>query len=147
MRKTLFFQKKINLFNVEFMVIHVYDQIYDNLIVFVDLSAKLNTMLKLVGMQNNIRQATTHKAIQMFCKFTVVLFSGDAARPRCTFLTTINHLKLTKINGGRNKARKISKSIAPEIAKLFLEIMRRTVIGKSNIARRVNSLRLVTDVR
>ena len=147
MRKTLFFQKKIKLFNVQFMVIHVYDQIYDNLIVFADFSARLNTMLKLVGMYNNIKQATTHKAIEMFCKFTVVLFSGDTARSRCTFLTMINSLKLTKINGGRNKARKMSKSIAPEIARPFLEIMRMTVIGISNIARRDNSLRLVTDVR
>ena len=75
MRKTLFFQKKIKLFNVQFMVTHVYDQIYDNLIVFADFSARLNAMLKFVGMYNNIKQATTHKAIEIFCKFTVVLFS------------------------------------------------------------------------
>ena len=147
MRKTLFFQKKIKLFNVQFRVIHVYDQIYDKFIVFADLSARLNAMLKLVGMYNNIREAKTHKAIEMFCKFTVVLFSGDAARSRCTFLTMMNNFKLTNINGGRNKARKMSKSIATEITKPFLEIICMTVIGISNIARRVNSLCLVTDVR
>ena len=75
-------------------------------------------------MYNNIRQATAHKAIEMFFKFTVVLFSGDTtARSRCTFLAMVNNLKLTNINGGRNKAIEIIKNSALEIRKRFIEIM------------------------
>ena len=76
-----------------------------------------------------------------------MLFSGDTARSQCTFLAIINSLKLTNINGGRYKAKKIIKNTGPEITKSFLEIVHMTIAGKSNIVRRVSSLRLVTDVR
>ena len=74
-------------------------------------------------MYNNIRQETAHKVIEMFFKFAVVLFSGDTARSRCTFLAMVNNLKFTNINGGRNKAMKIIKNTALEIWKRFMEIV------------------------
>ena len=146
MRKTLFFQKKIKLFSVEFMVIYIYDQIYDNLIVFADLAARLNAMLKLAGRYNNIRQPTTHNAVEMFFKFFLFLFSCDTARSRRTFLAMMNNLKLTNINGGRNKAMRMIKFSELEITKLPLEIVNMTIVEMSIIATKVSSLRLVTDV-
>ena len=98
-------------------------------------------------MDSNTRQATTHKAVETVFKFFVVLFSGDAALSRCTFRTMINNLKLTNINGGRNKPRKIVIVTGKEIIKPFIDIKHLTAIVVTNIARRVSSLRLVTDVR
>ena len=79
-RKTLLFQKKIKVFNVQFMVLHVAVQMKDNLIVFVDMRARLNAVSMLVGMHSNIRQATSHKAVEMFLKFFVFPFPDDTAR-------------------------------------------------------------------
>ena len=109
MRKTLFFQKKIKLFNVEFMVTHVNAQTEDNLTLFEDFSIRKNATLTLCGMDNNIKQATAHKPVEMFLKFATVLLSG--ARSRCNFLAMANNLKLTKINGGTNMTTKIIKNI------------------------------------
>ena len=119
----------------------------ENLTVFVDFSARLNAMWKQVGMHNNIRQPTAHKAVERLLEFIVVLFSGNTARSRCTFLAMINNLKLRKINNGRNKAKKIIKDTAPEIKFIpVLEITLMAAVEMINIARRVSSLRLVTDV-
>ena len=89
---------------------------------------------------------TAHKPIEMFLKFFLVLFPGDAALSWRTFLTMINNLKLTNIIGGKNKALKAIKYAASGITKAFLDIIYKTMVGMSNIARRVSSLRLVTDV-
>ena len=93
-------------------------------------------------MNNNIRQATTHKPVEMFFKFIFALFSGNTARSRCTFLAIANNLKLTNINGGRYKTRRINKKTAREITRLFLEIVNMTVVVMSNIPKKVRSLRL-----
>ena len=85
------------------MVAHVFDQMKDNLIVFLGMRARSNAMLRLLGMYSNIRQATSHKAVETFLKFFVFLFPDDTARWRCTFLAMMNNLKLTNIKGGRNK--------------------------------------------
>ena len=66
-------------------------------------------MLILVGMYNNIRQATTHNGVEMFFKHFVLIFPGDTARSLHTFLTTTNNLKLTNIIGGRSRAIRIIK--------------------------------------
>ena len=87
----------------------------DNLTVFVDFSARLNAMRKQHGMDSNIRQPTAHKAVEIFFKFIVVLFLGDTARSRCTFLAVVNNVKLTNINAGRNTAKIIIKNAEPRI--------------------------------
>ena len=102
-------------------------------------------MLKLFGIDTNIRQATAHKAVEMFFEFTVVLFPGAIARSRCNFLAMANNFKLTKINGGTNMTVKIIKNIGKDMTP-YLEIIYTTADGISNITRKVSSLRLVTDV-
>ena len=98
-------------------------------------------------MYNNIRQATAHKAVEMFLKFFDVFFPGDTARSSCTCLAMMYNFKLTNINGGMNNAMKINEKTAQEITQAFLEIIFIIIMGISNIPRRVKSLRLVTDVR
>ena len=114
---------------------------------FSDTSQKMYAIKKLFGMDNNKRQAATYKPREMFFKFIAVLFSGDIARSLCTYLATMNNLKLITANAGRHKANRIIKYSPGEITTLFLEIVYITSVGMSNIASRVNSLRLVTDVR
>ena len=146
MRKILFFQKRIKLFNVKFMATHVNDHVQDKF-AFVNFPASSNAMSKLIGMDNNNVQPTAHKAVEMFFKFIVVLFPGDTARSRCTFLAMTNNLKLTNINGGRNTAMRTIKNTGLENSKLYPKLICMTVVVICNIARRVSSLRLVTDVR
>ena len=93
-------------------------------------------------MYNNIRKAKTHKPIEMFFKFIVVLFPGDTIRSRCTFLAMVNNLKLTNINSGRNIVVKIIKNTVEEITKPFSEIIPMTAAMTSSITRRVSNLRL-----
>ena len=76
-RKTLFFQKKITLFNVQFMATQVAVQTKVNLKVFGDSSARLTATRKLVGMHNNIKQATTHKLPEIFLELIVVFFTNN----------------------------------------------------------------------
>ena len=104
-------------------------------------------MSKQLGMYNKIRQATTHKPVEMFLNFFLVLFPDNTARPLSTFLTIINNLKLTNINSGRNMTRRIVRDTVPEITKSLLEITYMTVVRISDTARRVSNLRLVTVVR
>ena len=137
MRKTLFFQKKIKLFNVQFMVLHESAQIEENVIVLKDFPARLNAMFKLVGRYNNMRQPTTHNAGEMFFKFSLLPFSSDTARSRCTFLAMMNNLRLININGGRNKTMRMIKFNELEITKLPLEIVNMTIVKVSNIARKL----------
>ena len=85
--------------------------------------------------------------MEMFFKFFHFLFPGDTDRLLRSFLAMTANLKLTNINGGKNKAMRITKFTEIEITKPFLEIIYKTAIGMSNIARRVSGLRLVTDVR
>ena len=119
----------------------------ENLTVFVDFLARLNAMSRQLGMHNKIRQPTAHKAVEMFFILIVVLLSGNTVRSRCTFLAMIINLKLTKINDGRNKAKKIIKDTAPEIKFIpVLEMTLMTAVEMINIPRRVSSLRLFTDV-
>ena len=115
--------------------------------VFVDFSARLKAMTKQLGMYKNIRQATTHKPVEMVLNFDSFLFPGDTACSLCTFLASLNNLKLTNINGGRNTAMNIVKDTGPETIKPYLGIMCMTVVVISNTARKDSSLRLVTDVR
>ena len=85
----------------------------------------------------------------MFFKFNVGLSpgTGDTACSRLTFRAMVNNLKLTNINGGRSKARRIIKNTLPRITKPLAEIRYVTTVEMSNIARRVSNLPLVTDVR
>ena len=59
----------------------------------------------------------------------------------------VNNLKWTKINGGRNERIKIIKNTVEKTTMPFMEIISMTAVVKINIARRVSSLRRVTDVR
>ena len=104
-----------------------------------EFSARSNTMKKNLERHNNIRQATAHRPIEMFFKFIVVLFNGDIARSRRTFLTMINNLKFTKINSGINNAMRIAKKTEPRITFIPLpEIIYMAVVMMSNIARKVS---------
>ena len=78
-RKTLFFQKKIKLFNVQFMVNIVVTQMWDNLALEACLFSvlRLYTMYTTAGIDNSTRQATTNKQVEILFKSIVVLFSGD----------------------------------------------------------------------
>ena len=60
-------------------------------------------------MYNKVGPAAAHKAVEMFLKFVVVLFSGDTARSSCTFLAMMNNFILTNINEGRNNAMRIDE--------------------------------------
>ena len=55
----------------------------------------------LVGMDNTTRQATTNKQVEILFKSIVVLFSGDVAFPRRTFLEILNSFALSYNNGGK----------------------------------------------
>ena len=59
----------------------------------------------------------------------------------------VNNLKWTKINGGRNERIKIIKNTVEKTTMPLMEIIFMTAVVKINIARRVSSLRRVTDVR
>ena len=96
-------------------------------------------------MADKIRQATAHKAVEMFLRF-IVLFPGDVARSRITFLAMTNSLKLININGGRYKTMKTRINNAGLTDKPSLETTYMTAGGMSNVKKRVSSLRLVTDV-
>ena len=98
-------------------------------------------------MYNNPRHATTHKAVEMFFKFIVVRFLDDTVRSRRIFLTMVNSLRLKNRNGGKYMAKTIVNITVGRIFISLPEIKYMTVVGASNIARKVNSLRLVTDVR
>ena len=97
-------------------------------------------------MVNKIRQVTAHKAVEMFLRF-IVLFLGDVARSRFTFLAMTNSLKLMNINGGRYKTLKSRKKTEPKTSRPLLEIKYMKTGGMSDIRKRVSSLRLVTEVR
>ena len=74
---------------------------------------------KLVGMYNNIRQATIHHAVEIFFKFTF-RFPGDAARLRRAFPGNISNLKLKNINGRRKRAMIMIKDTVEESIKPLL---------------------------
>ena len=96
MRKTLFFQKKIKLLNVQLVFQMVVGQIKDNLTfedcLFSDINLK--TKYALAEEDDTKTKATTSKQLEMFFKFIVVLFSGNAAFLRRTSLEILNSLKL-----------------------------------------------------
>ena len=102
-RKTLFFQKKIKLLNVPFIVNIVVAQMRDNLALepCLFLTSILKTVYTLIGMDNTTRQATTNEQVEIVFKFIVVLFSGDVAFPRRTFLEILNSFALRYNNGGK----------------------------------------------
>ena len=108
-RKILFFQKKIKLLNVPFIVNIVVAQMRDNLALepclFVTMILK--TVYTLAGMDNTTRQATTNEQVEILFKFIVVLFSGDVAFLRRTSLEILNSLMLTYNNGGNTAELKI----------------------------------------
>ena len=83
----------------------------------------------------------------MFFKYIVLLFSGDIALCWCTFLEIVNNLKLTNVNRGENKTKKIIEATGPEIIESFTDIITNVVGAMRNIARTVSNMRLVTDVR
>ena len=85
---------------------------------FVNFLASSNAKLKLIGMDNNNVQATAHKAVEIFI---VVPSFGYVACLWCALLAMTNNLKLTKINGKRNKGRKIIVNNAQEMTKAFLK--------------------------
>ena len=107
MGKTLFFQKKIKLFNVQFMLLHVNAQRKDKFIAFdVEFSARLDAM-------TNPILATVHKITAIFFKF-FVLFPRD---------TVCLQKEFAKING-RNKHKIIVIHTEQEIrAMRLLEII------------------------
>ena len=83
----------------------------------------------------------------MFFKRIALLCSGDIALRRRTFIAIISNLKLTNVNGGKNKAMQIIEATGREMIKSFTHIIFSVVDGMTNIAKRINNLRLVTDVR
>ena len=85
-------------------------------------------MTKQLGMYKNIRQATTHKPVEMVLNFHSFLFPGDTACSLCTFLASLNNLKLTNINGGRNTAMNIVKDTGPETIYLFIYLFPSVII-------------------
>ena len=93
----------------------------DNLRMFVDFSARLKAMRKLVGMYNSIRQVKTHEPVEMFFRFNIVLFSGDTARSQCTFLVILNKFNVDKHKWLEiYKIKRIIKDTEREITKPFL---------------------------
>ena len=118
-----------------------------NLKVFGDSSARLTAIRKLVGMQSKIKQATTHKAPEIFLELIVVFFSGDVLRSRSDLRTMINNFKLTNTNGGRHRPMNISKNSVADIPKAFLPTRNVTFFTVKNTAMRASSLPLVTDAR
>ena len=129
MRKTLFLQKKIKLLNVQFMVNIVVAQTADNLALEASLFSVLilKTMYSPVIMHNTRRAPTTNKQVEILFKFIVVLFSGDAAFLRRTFLEMMNNLKLKYIKGGNTTRITISMLRAFGMIMLSLEIMFKVV--------------------
>ena len=148
-RKTLFFQKKMRLFNVELMVNSVPTQIRDSITMEASLFPVLilKTMYTLNGMDNTTRETTTNKQVEILFKFIVVLFSEDIVFFLRTTLVILNNLKFKYANGGNTAMIQITETTFLGIIKSFVEIAYKVVWEMSNIASRVSSLRLVTDVR
>ena len=148
-RKTLFFQKKIKLLNVQFIVKNVAVQMTDNLAFEASLFSEF--MLKIIyiqfGINNTTRQATTNKQVEILFKFILVLFSGDVDILRRTSLEILNSLKLRNTKG-RNTAITINTGCTVlGMIMSCVEITFKVVWKMSSIARKVISLCLVTDAR
>ena len=98
-------------------------------------------------MDNTTRQATTNKQAEILFKFTVGSFSVDVVFMRRTPLEILKSLKLMNI---KQKNRMIKRNITASVQEIIMssaEITYKVVCTMSNTARRVSSLRLVTDVR
>ena len=103
-------------------------------------------MYTMVGIDNTTRQATTSKQVEILFKFTVVLVSDNVAILRRTFVEIWNRLKLRYANGRNTTIRKITKTIVLGMILSFVEIIFKVELTTRTTVRRVNSLRLVTDV-
>ena len=97
-------------------------------------------------MDNIRRQATANKQLEILFKWIVLFLDNFAFLPR-TSLEILNSLKLRYTKGGNRTMVPIIKTSVREMTMSFVEITYEVVCTTSNIARRVNSLRLVTDVR
>ena len=104
-RKILFFQKKIRLLIVQFMLYSVSVQMLESFKLVACLFSKAlsKTMYVLVHMVNTTRQATTNKQEEILFRFMVALFSGFAKFFLRTSLEILNSLML-KYTRGRNVA-------------------------------------------
>ena len=131
------------------MVNIVVPQTIDNLALEASLFSVLilKTMYSPVIMHNTTRVPTTNKQVEILFKFIVVLFSGDVAFLRRTFLEMMNNLKLEYIKGGNTTRATVSMLRAFGMIILSLKIMFKVIYTISNIARGVSSRCLVTDVR
>ena len=104
------------------------------------------TMNAATETDNTTTQATTNKQAEILVKFTVVLLPGDVFVRRKS-LETLNSLKLRYSNGGVDAKIKIILTTFLGIIMLFVATTYKVLQKMRIIARRVNSLRLVTDVR
>ena len=147
MRKILFFQKKIKLLNVQFMVHSVSAQTPDNLKLVSYLFSETisKTIYTLVEIDNITRQATASKHVEILFRFMVLLFSGDFFR--LTSLEILNSLVLKHTNGRYTKMIKIIKTIVLDMIVPFVEIALNVMWKMISNARRDSNLHLVTDVR
>ena len=96
-------------------------------------------------MDNITRQATTKKQVEILFKFNVVLSPGDVFVRR-KYREILNSLKFMYSNGGDETIVKINIKKFLAMIMSFVEITYKEVKKISSIARRVSSLRLVTDV-
>ena len=127
----------------------VIDQMKDNLTLEGCLFSAIisKTRSALAEVDDSTTRPTTNKQVEILFKFIVVLVSGDATFLRRTSLEILNSLKLRYTSGRNTVTIKIVKSSVLAIIMSFVAITCNAVKKMSNIARRVSSLRLVTDVR
>ena len=127
----------------------VIDQMKDNLTLEGCLFSAIisKTRSALAEVDDSTTRPTTNKQVEILFKFIVVLVSGDATFLRRTSLEILNSLKLRYTSGRNTVTIKIVKSSVLAIIMSFVAITCNAVWKMSNIARRVSSLRLVTDVR
>ena len=98
-------------------------------------------------LNNTTREAEASKQAEILFKFFVVLSSADILFLRRISLDILNSLKLKYSNGGNEAIIKVTITDAQGMIMSFEEITHKVVYKISIIARRVSSLRLVTDVR
>ena len=103
------------------------------------------TTYAMAEMESITRQATTNKQVEILFKFSVVLSPGDIFVRR-KYREILNSLKFMYSSGGDETTTKTNITFLAMIMS-FVEITYKEVKKMSSIARRVSSLRLVTDLR
>ena len=105
----------------------------------------LKATYELDGICNTTRQKTAKKQVEMLFKF--ILLCWDDVSPGRTSLEIWNSLKLMNANGRNTLVMEIMTMNVVEMTMSYVDITYMVVWSKSNIARRMSSLRLVTNVR